>query len=167
MWCGKAKGCATSFDGPANAEPDAISRGWQRLIALGQLGALVRGEKLLDDDEAALLQRRPVSRGLHASVRGPSEREPQLPTLLGDKNGLFNDIVQHRLRLPAPPPRRRILSHWQRIAINYGSLIKFCHIPPDPLRLRCPVSTSCLSSASCLRASCAARTCTEASGPAA
>ena len=80
MWSGEAKGCATCFDGPANAEPDAISRGWQRLIALGQLGALVSGEKLLDDKEAALLQRRPVSRGLHASVRGPSERDPQLPT---------------------------------------------------------------------------------------
>ena len=80
MWSGEAKGCATCFDGPANAEPDAISRGWQRLIALGQLGALVSGEKLLDDKEAALLQRRPVSRGLHASVRGPSGRDPQLPT---------------------------------------------------------------------------------------
>ena len=90
MWSGEAKGCATCFDGPANAEPDAISRGWQRLIALGQLGALVSGEKLLDDKEAALLQRRPVSRGLHASVRGPSERDPQLPTKSPRQQGGIN-----------------------------------------------------------------------------
>ena len=89
MWSGEAKGCATCFDGPANAEPDAISRGWQRLIALGELGALVSGEKLLDDKEAALLQRRPVSRGLHASVRGPSGRDPQLPTKKSSSRGVI------------------------------------------------------------------------------
>ena len=86
MWSGEAKGCATCFDGPANAEPDAISRGWQRLIALGQLGALVSGEKLLDDKEAALLQRRPVSRGLHAK-RGPSERDPQFANQKSSSRG--------------------------------------------------------------------------------
>eukprot|EP00964_Phaeocystis_antarctica_P140792 scaffold105678_cov69-Phaeocystis_antarctica.AAC.2 len=59
---------------PAHAEPDAVGRGWQRLIGLGQLGTLLGGEKLLDDEEAALLQRRPVSRGFHARARavGPS-----------------------------------------------------------------------------------------------